>query len=254
VGGVQVLRSRQLGNTLNKRMSKLPDQTQPLSIQQSSKSASNDRDWREQVRSESKPSSLFRKSDSSIDSPPPTPIPLRSTDPLSHIFRHQYDQLVRFCRARISNPSDAEDLVQDAFLSVRRAYAGKPADDLRALLFTTVRNLSVNYLKSGRIRHARQSEEIGELGDRLACQHTSTPEQMVMDRERLAIAEQTIAEMKPRKRDALRLHRFEGLTYDEIARRLSVSPTTVKTDIAEAIAEIAENLSGAAKRLPEKGQ
>ena len=233
-------------------MSKLPDQTQPLSIQPSSKSASNDRDWREHSRSEAKPSGIFRKSDSSIDTL--TPIPLRSADPLNHIFRHQYDQLVRFCRARISNPSDAEDLVQDAFVSVRRAYAGKPAEDLRALLFTTVRNLSVNYLKSGRIRHARQSEEIGEAADRLACQRTPTPEQMVMDRERLAIAEQTIAAMKPRKRDALRLHRFEGLTYDEIARRLSVSPTTVKTDIAEAIAEIAENLSEAANRAPAGGK
>ena len=235
-------------------MSKLSDQTQPLSIQPPSKSASNDCDWREQVRSESKPSSLFRKSDSSIETPSPTPIPLHAADPLNHIFRHQYDQLVRFCRARITNPSDAEDLVQDAFVSVRRAYAGKPAEDLRALLFTTVRNLSVNYLKSGRIRHARQSEEIGEAADRLACQRTPTPEQMVMDRERLAIAEQTIAAMKPRKRDALRLHRFEGLTYDEIARRLSVSPTTVKTDIAEAIAEIAENLSEAANRAPAGGK
>lgn len=150
----------------------------------------------------------------------------------------------------ISNPSDAEDLVQDAFLSIRRAYADKPDEDLRALLFTTVRNLSVNYLKSGRIRQARQSDEIGELGDRLACQRTPTPEQQVMDAQRLAIAERTIAAMKPRKRDALRLHRYEGLTYDEIARRLSVSPTTVKTDIAEAVAEIAESLSGAAKRTP----
>ena len=200
------------------------------------------------------PSDLEQGRDAASTTPTPTPIPLRSPDPLNHIFRHQYDQLVRFCRARISNPSDAEDLVQDAFVSVRRAYADKPAEDLRALLFTTVRNLSVNYLKSGRIRHARQSEEIGALGDRLACQRTPTPEQMVMDRERLAIAEQTIAAMSPRKRDALRLHRYEGLTYDEIARRLSVSPTTVKTDIAEAIAEIAENLSGTAKRSPAKGE
>lgn len=171
-------------------------------------------------------------------------MPLRGADALNHIFRHQYDQILRFCRSRVSNPADAEDLVQDAFLSVRRAYADKPAEDLRALLFTTVRNLTVNHSKSGRTRQARRSEEIGELGDRIACQRTPTPEQQVMDKERLDIAERTIAAMKPRKRDALRLHRYEGLTYDEIARRLSVSQTTVKTDIAEAVAEIAANLSG----------
>ncbi|WP_162177022.1 RNA polymerase sigma factor [Hyphomonas jannaschiana] len=223
----------------------MPDQTQPLSIPPHPKSGIGDRDWSKQVRPEPKPSRLVPKVDNASE-----PIPLRSPDPLSHVFRHQYDQLVRFCRARITNPADAEDLVQDAFLSIRRAYADKPEEDLRALLFTTVRNLSVNYLKSGRIRQARQSDEIGEVAGRLACQRTPTPEQMVMDAQRLAIAEQTIAAMKPRKRNALRLHRYEGLTYDEIARRLSVSATTVKTDIAEAVAEIAESLSGAAKRTP----
>jgi len=226
-------------------MSKLPDQTQPLSIPPHPKSGIGDREWSKQVRPEPKPSRIVPTADNASES-----TPLRSADPLSQIFRHQYGQLVRFCRARITNPSDAEDLVQDAFLSVRRAYADKPEEDLRALLFTTVRNFSVNYLKSGRIRHARQSEDIDESSDRLACQRTPTPEQQVMDTQRLAIAERTIAAMKPRKRDALRLHRYEGLTYDEIARRLSVSATTVKTDIAEAVAEIAESLSGAAKRTP----
>jgi len=197
---------------------------------------------------------LRQRKDVGSNTPSPTPIPLRGADALNHIFRHHYDQLLRFCRARISNPADAEDLVQDAFLSVRRAYADKPADELRALVFTSLRNLTVNYLRSGRIRHSHRTDEIGEAGDRLACQRTPTPEQMVMDAQRLEIAERTIAAMKPRKRDALRLHRYEGLTYDEIARRLSVSPTTVKTDIAEAVAEIAENLSGAATRPPVRGQ
>lgn len=235
-------------------MSGLSDQTQPLSIPPSSNAASNDRDRREHFRSEAKSSGLFRKPESTSDTSSPTPIPLRGAEALNHIFRNHYDQLLRFCRGRMRNAADAEDLVQDAFLSVRRAYADKPAEDLRALLFTTVRNLTVNYLKSGRVRHARQSDEIGEVAGRLACQRTPTPEQMVMDAQRLAIAEETIASMKPRKRDALRLHRYEGLTYDEIARRLSVSPTTVKTDIAEAIAEIAENLSGAVRRFPVQGK
>ena len=71
-----------------------------------------------------------------------------------------------------------------------------------------------------------------------------------MDAQLLALAEEVIAAMAPRRREALRLHRFEGLTYDEIASRLSVSRSTVKSDIADAIAEIAENLSGTAKRSP----
>ena len=41
----------------------------------------------------------------------------------------------------------------------------------------------------------------------------------------------------------LKLHRFEQLTYEEIAERLSVSRSTVKKDLADAIAEIAEALA-----------
>jgi RNA polymerase sigma-70 factor (ECF subfamily) len=173
---------------------------------------------------------------------------------LTSVYRTHYAQLLRYCRMRIRNHADAEDIVQDAFLSVRRAYQDKPEDELRALLFTTVRNLAANYLKSGRVRYQRQSEEIGALADEVACRKTPTPEKELMDAQLLAIAEEAIEGMAPRKRDALRMHRIEGLTYEVIAQRLSVSPTTVKTDIAAAIAEIAERLAKAGGDAPGQGR
>lgn len=171
--------------------------------------------------------------------------PTHSLASLTTAFRNHYSQLLRYCRMRIRNHDDAEDIVQDAFLSMRRAYPDKPPEELQPLLFTTVRNLAANYLKSGRVRQQRRSDDIGAMEDLVACQRTPTPEQELMDAQLLAIAEQAIEDMPPRRRDALRMHRLEGLTYDLIAKRLSVSPTTVKTDIAEAIAEIAERLARA---------
>ena len=72
-----------------------------------------------------------------------------------------------------------------------------------------------------------------------------------MDAQLLALAEEVIAAMAPRRREALRLHRFEGLTYEEIASRLSVSRSTVKSDIADAVAEIAERLAREDRRDPD---
>lgn len=69
-----------------------------------------------------------------------------------------------------------------------------------------------------------------------------------MDSQLLELAEQVIAAMPPRKREALRLHRFEDLTYDEIAAHLSVSRSTVKKDIADAVAQIAERLARIERR------
>ncbi len=169
----------------------------------------------------------------------------RTASPLTQIFRTQYRQLLRFCRMRVHNDADAEDIVQEAFLAARRAYPDKGIEELRPLLFTTVRNLSVNHVTSPRHRRRYDHEDIGEAGLRLACPHTPTPEKQFMDSERLAVVEAALEEMDPRRRQALRLHRFDGLSYEEIARRLSVSPTAVKKHVARAVALIAQRLAEA---------
>ena len=175
---------------------------------------------------------------------------LRGSAALNEIFRLQYEQLLRFSRIRIGNAPDAEDLVQEAFLSVRRAYPDKKIDELRPLLFTTLRNLTLDYLKSGYAKQRRLSAEISDLDDVLACSCSATPETQVIDAQLLAIAETAIAALGVRQREALRLSRFERLTHSEIARRLSVSPRTVRSDITDALTAISKSLARADQRRP----
>lgn len=163
--------------------------------------------------------------------------------PLTQLFRSQYRQLVRFCRIRVRNQADAEDIVQAAFLNARRAYSEKGIDELRPLLFTLVRNGMFNFLKSGDHRRQQASREIGEVADQVACRKTVSPEQQMIDAERLALVEAIMEAMPTRRREALRLHRIEGLTHTEIAARLSVTRQTVIIDIADAVAELAEGLA-----------
>ncbi|MAN73980.1 MAG: RNA polymerase [Henriciella sp.] len=164
---------------------------------------------------------------------------------LQTVFIQQYGQLVRLARLRVGNAADAEDLVQDAFVAVQRAYGDREGEELRKLLFTTVRNLTVNYVKSGYVRQRRASLEIGDMQDDIACGRSVTPERQLMDSQMLDITEAVIAALPERAREALRLHRYERLTYDKIAKRMSVSPRTVKRDIAGALAAIAEGLARA---------
>ncbi|KDA00766.1 ECF subfamily RNA polymerase sigma factor [Hyphomonas oceanitis SCH89] len=168
---------------------------------------------------------------------------LRGRAALDEIFRLQYDQLLRFCRIRLGNVPDAEDLVQEAFLSVRRAYPDKGVEELRPLLFTALRNLTLDYLKSGYAKRARSSDAFSDLGDVLACPRSPTPETQMIDIQSLAIVQDALARLEPRKRDALLLSRLERLTHKEIAVRLSVSPRTVRSDITEAIAVMAKSLA-----------
>ncbi|WP_158531494.1 RNA polymerase sigma factor [Hyphomonas sp. GM-8P] len=172
---------------------------------------------------------------------------------VGQLYRSLFDQLVRLSRSRIRNAMDAEDLVQDAFLAVRRAYSDRTVDELRPLLFTTLRNLTLNYLQSGNTRRRQASVELSDMDERLSCPRTVTPETQLIDAELLGIAEKTIAGMAPRRRQALILHRLEHLTYDQIAQHLSVSATTVKTDLASAIAEVAEALARADRQSGDRG-
>tara|TARA_R110001606_G_scaffold12342_2_gene53883 strand:- start:777 stop:1433 length:657 start_codon:yes stop_codon:yes gene_type:complete len=168
---------------------------------------------------------------------------LTGADVFTELYRAQFNQLVRLSRIRTGDAPEAEDLVQDAFLAVRRAYPDKTMDELRPLLFTTLRNLTLNFLKSGNTKRRQASLELLGSDDRLGCPRTATPETQLMDAQLLEIAEQVIAAMVPRRREVLKLHRFEHLTYEEIAERLSVSRSTVKKDLADAIAEVAEALA-----------
>lgn len=160
---------------------------------------------------------------------------------LKVLFRENHNQLLRFCRIRISHAADAEDLVQDAFLAVRRAYPDKGIDELRPLLFTALRNLTLDYLKSGYARQRRSSAEIGDMGEFLACPRSVTPETQLRDAQLLAIVQAGLAALDPRKREALLLSRLERLTHRQIAERLSVSPRTVRSDIADAMAVLAKS-------------
>jgi len=168
----------------------------------------------------------------------------------AQIYRQTYDRLLRFCRMRILNDADAEDLVQEAFLSVRRAYPDKAGDEVQALLFTSLRNLTRDYLKSSRVRSRQVTSEISSQGDTLACMRTVPPEQKLIDAQTLQRVIAILEAVKPRQKEALLLHRLERLTHDEIAARLEVSPRTVRNDIAEALAAITKGLARAERSRP----
>lgn len=179
---------------------------------------------------------------------------ISSLSPLTQLFRSQYRQLLRFCRIRVVDCSDAEDIVQAAFLKARRAYPDKGIEELRPLLFTLVRNGALDFVRSGEHRRRQISVELGEVADQVVCLKTASPEQQVIDADHLAIVETLMAAMPARRREALRLHRIEGLTHAEIARRLSITRQTVIMDIAEAVAELAEGLARAERRRIPPGE
>lgn len=57
---------------------------------------------------------------------------------------------------------------------------------------------------------------------------------------------EAIASLSPRSRIVFRLHRVEGLDFEQIADRLGLSIADVERDLATALVQIAKTLDGRA--------
>ena len=167
-----------------------------------------------------------------------------------HPFKsvENYDQFLAFVRIRIRDAADACDLVHDAFLSIRRAYPEKQGEELRRLIYTALRNRTNDHLKSHDTKRRNTSVEISDYGHLLPCSSSVTPEKRLIDTQTLQLVSQAMEEMSPRQREVLHLRRYEGLTVEAVAARLSISPTTAKTDLMAAMKAIARSIERAEGR------
>ncbi|MBL7978760.1 MAG: RNA polymerase sigma-70 factor [Bacteroidetes Order II. Incertae sedis bacterium] len=123
-----------------------------------------------------------------------------------------------------------EDIVQEVFIklwNIRSEIDGHKS--IRALLYTIARNLALNAKRS----FHQQMVQIE------AANHTLSADPNPLESlETSALAEQLddwIEALPERRREAFRLSRFEGLSHDEIAELMSLSPATVNRHIGLAL-------------------
>ncbi|OYW26126.1 MAG: RNA polymerase subunit sigma-24 [Caulobacter sp. 12-67-6] len=142
---------------------------------------------------------------------------------------------------RRDRSGDVEDLVQETFVRFHRAGHDLTASDARPLLFVIARNLQLDGWKStGREKARRTTDDIHDLdaGPRAIAGEEPTADQRLISQQNLAAAAAVIRGLSPKTRDAFLLHRFESLTYRQIAARLGVSVSMVEKYIAEALRQL----------------
>ena len=149
--------------------------------------------------------------------------------------------LVAYLLRKTRGAGDAEDVVQEAFVRFHRAGHDLNSADARPLLFVIARNIQNDRWKAaGREAGRRIAEDIHTLdaGPRALASETRPADERLIARQNLAAAAAVIRALPPRNRDAFLLHRFENLTYAQIARRLGVSVSMVEKYIAEALRQL----------------
>jgi RNA polymerase sigma-70 factor, ECF subfamily len=120
----------------------------------------------------------------------------------------------------------AQDAVQDAFVSMWSSRATyKPArGSVVGWAMTIVRHRAIHLARHRRVAAAR-NEGPARLDDQPA------PDDVPADFAARAETEQMaglLARLPPAQREVIRLGFFDGLTHEEIARRLALPPGTIK--------------------------
>ncbi|PXW62117.1 RNA polymerase sigma factor [Methylobacterium sp. B4] len=164
-----------------------------------------------------------------------------SNSHLGLLYRLYRTALLRFLTRRVGH-DDAPDLLQEAFIRMARAKTDPHSvRNDKAFLFQVASNLAADHGRESRRRsRLLTGDEIDAILD--IPDETARPADAAQARLEGQSLARALAEMPPRRADAFRLSRLEGLSHQAIAARLGVSVRTVEAEIRMALDHCAERL------------
>lgn len=144
-----------------------------------------------------------------------------------HVQLHE-PALRAYLARRFSSVPDHDDLIQETYSRLLRAWKAGRLTHARGFLFTAARNIAIDLIRR---RHGHSSvptdsmlELVDERPDVQECMDQS---------ERLEILVEAVDSLPTRCREVMLLRYLDGLSYKEIAARLSLSPETVKVHLVK---------------------
>jgi RNA polymerase sigma-70 factor (ECF subfamily) len=138
-------------------------------------------------------------------------------------------------------PAEAEDLVQDVFVSLQVRGSAETIDNVEGYLFRVAANALMR-------RHKRRGWDWAghePLVDGDWPTDDASPERVLMGKEAMSRVVAALADLPPRSSEAFFLHRFEEMTYAAIAARMNISTKAVDHAIQRALKHLSRALEAA---------
>jgi RNA polymerase sigma-70 factor (ECF subfamily) len=156
----------------------------------------------------------------------------------TELYRSYAREVYQFALYLSGDPALAEDIVSETFLSIWDSAAVARMETVRGYLFTIARNLFLHDLR----RKGKQDPLEDHLDDKRLVDGNAVRDLECKEDLRDTLAQlQTLPETD---RAALLLRAQEGISYEEIARILGLSLSSVKVKIHRARLFLAERRKG----------
>jgi RNA polymerase sigma-70 factor (sigma-E family) len=150
------------------------------------------------------------------------------------LFRDHHGELVRLAVLMVGDLPTAEDVVQDVYASLHRRWSEIAAPDE-----------VLPYVRAAVLNGCRSVLRRRGLARRLGAMHPddakSAESEVILSEDRRQVLA-ALARLPRRRREVLVLRYYLGLSEAEIAAVLGISPGTVKSTAARALAALARDL------------
>ena len=156
-------------------------------------------------------------------------------------------KLGRLLSRFIRNPSEVEDVAQEAFI---KAYRALPSFRGESAFYTWLYRIGINTAKNYLVSQGRRaptttefdSEEAEGFEDAEQLRNINTPENELMSKQIAETVNKAMDSLPEELKTAITLREIEGLSYEEIAGMMNCPIGTVRSRIFRAREAIAEKL------------
>jgi len=169
---------------------------------------------------------------------------------IAEVVRREGGRLARFIRRRVSDPRDAEDILQDVFCELVEANRLlMPIEHATGWLFRVARNRIVDLLRRRTPERCRDLEAVDDDGERRGLEDLlpspdAGPEALYARRVLLDELEQALDELPDEQREVFVAHELEGRSFKEMAAATGVSVNTLLSRKRYAVLHLRERLKG----------
>ncbi len=156
------------------------------------------------------------------------------------LFEQYYNPLCNFANSILYDSTKAEDAVQDVFVKMwQKKESIEGMENLKSYLFRATRNKCIEYLRKLKLDQ-RLSEENARRIEVSSSINTDDEADKYLLKEKLF---KSIRQLPPKCRNVFTLSKINGLTYNEIAEELDISPKTVENQMGRALRLLREMMN-----------
>lgn len=156
-------------------------------------------------------------------------------------------RITRLLSRIIRDPSDIEDVAQEAFIKAYRALPGFRGESafytwLYRIAINTAKNHFAAQSRRGPSQPAADPEEAENFDEAAALRDVATPDALLLSKQVGEAVNRAIERLPEDLKTAIVLRELEGMSYDEIATAMNCPVGTVRSRIFRAREAIAADL------------